>query len=272
MGIDATGTDWVNAIEVRNLIKHYPHGTRPALKGLSLQVAKGEFFGLLGKNGAGKTTLVSILCGMLDEYEGSAAVAGCDLAQGFDPLRSRIGIVPQNLALYEDLTPRENLSYFGGLYRLQGAVLRERVAECLRMTNLETRADTRVSRLSGGMQRLANLAAALVHKPEILFLDEPTLGIDVHTRKDIIEVLAQLNRQGMTLLFTTHYMGEVQDYFSKVAIIDEGALLAHGSIPELRAAYPRCRDLEELFFTLTGGYDKNDEAAPAVFPGKGGAA
>lgn len=261
----------ISAVEVRNLVKIYPHGSRPALKGLSLQVAPGEFFGLLGRNGAGKSTLVSILCGMLGGYEGSASVAGHDLAEGFGPVSGRVGVVPQSLALYEDLTPRENLAYFGGLYGLKGRLLRDRVAECLRLTGLDARADTRLSRLSGGMQRLANLAAAMVHQPEILFLDEPTLGIDVHARRNVIDILVQANRQGTTILFTTHYMGEVQDCFTKVAIIDEGSLLALGTIPELRAAYPRSRDLEELFFTLTGGGGRDDEPAPSAWPGRGGA-
>lgn len=272
MGADVKESQWVNAIEVRELMKQYPHGERPALKGLSLQVARGDFFGLLGKNGAGKTTMVSILCGMLGEYSGTAKVAGHDLAQGVDPIRGLIGIVPQNLALYEDLTPRENLAYFGGLHGLHGAVLRDRVAESLRLSGLEARADIRVSRLSGGMQRLTNLAAALVHDPEILFLDEPTLGIDVHARKDIIKVLVRLNREGMTLLFTTHYMGEVQDCFSKVAIIDEGVALACGSVAELRAAHPGCRDLEELFFTLTGPRDVDDDVEQPAREGSGGVA
>jgi ABC-2 type transport system ATP-binding protein len=239
-------------IHLRNLTKVYPGGEgRSALDGLSLSVNRGDFFGLLGRNGAGKTTLVSILCGMLQPTSGSAEVCGRDVAADLTAVKTRIGVVPQNIALYEDLTPKENLEFFGRLYGLRGGVLRRRVDEALALTGLDKRANSVVATLSGGMQRLANLAAAILHRPALLLLDEPTLGIDAHARRDVIETLAALSREGTTLLFTTHYMGEVQRFFSRVAIIDKGALLAEGRPADLLAAHPGCADLEQLFFELT---------------------
>lgn len=247
-----------NVICLRGLTKVYPESGRRALDGVSLSVRRGDLFGLLGRNGAGKTTLVSILCGMLKATSGSAEVCGLDVAGDLMEIRRRIGVVPQNIALYDDLTTRENLEFFGRLYGLGGKKLRERVAECLRLTDLEERAGDRVSSLSGGMQRLTNLAVALLHEPGVLLLDEPTLGIDAHARRDIVDALVALNRQGVSMVFTTHYLGEMQRHLTRVAIIEKGVKLAEGTTSDLLEANRDCPDLEHLFFKLTGGIEEEE--------------
>jgi ABC-2 type transport system ATP-binding protein len=196
------------------------------VKGVSLQVARGEVFGLLGPNGAGKTTTISMVTGLLAPSDGRIVVDGLDLATRTKEVKARLGLVPQEMALYMTLSARQNLNFFGRIYGLKGKVLRERVDEVLQMIGLADRADEPVSRYSGGMKRRVNIGAGLLHKPQVLFLDEPTVGVDPQSRNAIFESVEALNRAGMTVIYTTHYMEEAQRLCHRVAIIDEGQIIA----------------------------------------------
>ena len=242
----------MHIIEVQQVEKRYPGSSVPALRGLDLFVEAGEFFGLLGPNGAGKTTLLSILCGLRKATGGRVILAGEDVTRNPAPIRSRIGLVPQDIALYPSLTAFENLAFFGRMYGLAGAALRARVQECLAMVGLENHAGRRVETYSGGMKRRANLAAGLLHHPPILILDEPTVGIDAQSRNLIFQNLRALNQAGMTLVYATHYMEEAEQFCGRVAILDEGRCLTQGSPAALIAAQPGCPNLDHLFLELTG--------------------
>ncbi|HZT82160.1 MAG TPA: ABC transporter ATP-binding protein, partial [Gemmataceae bacterium] len=198
----------VPLLEVRDLVKRY--GGNVALGGVSFQVAEGELFGLLGPNGAGKTTLLSIVSSLLGADGGEVLLEGKRLSPGDRGLRRLLGIVPQELAIYGELTARENLAFFGSLYGLRGAELRRRVAEVLAAVALADRADGRADTFSGGMKRRLNLGCALVHGPRLLLLDEPTTGVDPQSRNHIFEEVRRLNAGGVTVVYTSHYMEEVQ--------------------------------------------------------------
>ena len=213
-------------LEVADLIKQY--GAVKALNGVSFSVGEGELFGLLGPNGAGKTTLLSILSCLLEPTSGEVFLQGRRVRQGDQWVRRLIGVVPQELALYGDLTARENLHFFGELYGLGGAELRERVKSVLAAVALEDKADDRVTTFSGGMKRRLNLGAALVHQPRLLLLDEPTVGVDPQSRNHIFEEVRRLNATGVTILYTSHYMEEVQALCPRVGIMDHGRLVACG--------------------------------------------
>jgi ABC-2 type transport system ATP-binding protein len=237
-------------ILAENLVKYYRNIA--ALQGVGLSVKDGEAFGLVGPNGAGKTTAISIICGLLKPDRGRVLLFGQDMSRHKASIKRRISLVPQDLALYPDLTARENLAYFGRLYGLSGRSLKNRVRDCLESCGLSLNADRRVADYSGGMKRRVNLAIGLLNKPRLLILDEPTVGIDVQSRNAILEHLESLNRQGMTLIYTTHYMEEVERLCSRIAIMDEGRILRTGSRDELLAAHPSADNLEKAFLELTG--------------------
>ena len=201
-------------------------GEIEAVKGVSLQVARGEVFGLLGPNGAGKTTTISMLTGLLEPTGGKITVDGLDLKGHSNEVKAKLGLVPQELALYPTLSARQNLTFFGRIYGLKGKELRQRVDEVLEMIRLTERADNPVEDYSGGMKRRVNIGAGLLHKPQILFLDEPTVGVDPQSRNAIFESVETLNRAGMSVIYTTHYMEEAQRLCHRVAIVDEGQLIA----------------------------------------------
>jgi len=201
-------------------------GDTHAVKGISLQVARGEVFGLLGPNGAGKTTTISMLTGLLEPTGGSITVDGLDLKRHTREVKAQMGLVPQELALYTTLSARQNLMFFGRIYGLKGQALRQRVDEVLEMIGLTERADDAVGDYSGGMKRRVNIGAGLLHRPRILFLDEPTVGVDPQSRNAIFESVEALNRAGMTVIYTTHYMEEAQRLCHRVAIVDEGQIIA----------------------------------------------
>ncbi|WP_309721496.1 ABC transporter ATP-binding protein [Armatimonas sp.] len=223
-------------LELKNLTKRY--GERVAVDRLSFCVKRGERFGLLGPNGAGKTTAISMLVGALKPDSGEILFHGEPLSGESDPLKSKIGYVPQELALYEDLTAVENLRFFGAIYGLGGAKLTERVDVALEVAGLTDRAKSRVRTYSGGMKRRLNLAAALLHEPELLVLDEPTVGVDPQSRNAIFEALEKLAQSGLTLLYTTHYMEEVERLCERIAIMDQGQIVAEGTQAELRELLP----------------------------------
>ncbi len=223
-------------LEVQDLHKSY--AGQPALAGVSFAVEQGELFGLLGPNGAGKTTLLSIAAGLLDADGGEVRLAGQPFQRRAREMRRLIGIVPQDLALYTELTARENLRFFGQLYGLGGAELERRVEQILGAIALADRADQRAGTFSGGMKRRLNLGAALVHQPRLLLLDEPTTGVDPQSRNHIFEEVRRLNAAGMTIVYTSHYMEEVQALCTRVGIIDHGRLIACAPLPELLKQLP----------------------------------
>jgi len=194
-------------LELTGLAKNY--GEREAVKGLDLRVERGEIFGLLGPNGAGKTTTISMACGVVPPSRGAIRIAGHDLASDGEKARRAIGLVPQELAVYEELTPRQNLVFFGELYGLRDAALGKAVDAALSVSELADRADDLVKNLSGGMKRRLNLAAGLVHEPALLVCDEPTVGVDPQSRRHIFDSIRALRDRGMTIIYTTHYMEEV---------------------------------------------------------------
>jgi ABC-2 type transport system ATP-binding protein len=218
-------------IEVIQLRKNY--GATVALDGVSFQVHEKEIFGLLGPNGAGKTTLLSIVSCLLEASGGEARIRGQTVHPNDKELRREIGIVPQELALYDQLSGRENLIFFGRLYGLTGPALARRVQEVLSAVGLEDRADRKVATFSGGMKRRLNLGAALVHEPRLLLLDEPTTGVDPQSRNHIFEEIRRLNRAGATVVYTSHYMEEVQSLCPRVGILDHGKLIACDMVAEL---------------------------------------
>ena len=205
---------------------HKFYGENHAVDGISLQVARGEVFGLLGPNGAGKTTTISMLTGLFPPSKGTILVDGLDMAKETNKAKAKIGLVPQDLALYPTLSARQNLRFWGRIYGLRGKLLQERVEEMLQMVGLTEKGDKAIETYSGGMKRRINIAAGLLHKPDILFLDEPTVGVDPQSRNAIFEGVEELNRQGMTVIYTTHYMEEAQRLCHRVAIVDLGRLIA----------------------------------------------
>jgi ABC-2 type transport system ATP-binding protein len=239
-------------VSATGLLYRYPGGGQPAVADISLSIPEGEVFGLLGPNGAGKTTTIAMLSNLLRPARGSLRVCGVDLLREPHKVRGQIGLVPQEVALYPVLSARENLRYFGRLFGMGGRDLNLRVEECLELVGLRDQGDRRIETCSGGMKRRANLAAGIVHRPRLLFLDEPTVGIDPQSRNTILENLSRLRAQGMTLIYTTHYMEEAQQLCSRLAIIDGGRVLAEGRPDELIAAGDGCRNLEDLFLQLTG--------------------
>jgi ABC-2 type transport system ATP-binding protein len=219
------------ALEVFDLSKSY--GSAPALDRIRFDVVEGEMFGLLGPNGAGKTTLLSIVSGLLEATSGEVRVFGRTLHPAGRELRRLIGVVPQELALYGELTARENLTFFGELYGLGRPALRQRVEEVLAAVGLSDRADRAVDTFSGGMKRRLNLGAALVHGPRLLLLDEPTTGVDPQSRNHIFEEVRRINAAGVTVVYTSHYMEEVQSLCTRIGIMDHGRLIACDTLPGL---------------------------------------
>jgi ABC-2 type transport system ATP-binding protein len=219
-------------LQVNQLVKRY--GDLTAVKGISFEVQEGEIFSLLGPNGAGKTTTISVLSTLFPPSEGDALIAGHSVVCEPYAVRQTIGIVPQEIALYEDLTARENLHFWGQLYGLGGRELKQRCEEVLEQTGLQEKANQRVKTFSGGMKRRLNIGVGLLHRPRLLFMDEPTVGIDPQSRRAILDTVKDLNRQaGMTILYTTHYMEEAQELSHRVGIIDHGEMIAIGTQAEL---------------------------------------
>ena len=220
-----------NAVVVNELVKVY--GPLHALDGLSFSVTRGEFFGILGPNGAGKTTTMGILAGLISPDAGSVMLAGKQAIGNNADLKKRLGLVPQELAFYPTLSALDNLSFFGRIYGFRGQLLKEHIRNVLQIVQLEDRSKEPVSHFSNGMKRRLNLAIGLLHKPEILLLDEPTVGVDAQSRNAILESLQRLNREGVTILYSTHYMEEAQRLCGDLAIFDHGRIIARGSPRDL---------------------------------------
>lgn len=239
-------------IVINNLMKRYRGSKDWALKGVSLHIKKGEFFGLLGPNGSGKTTMISILCGLLSATSGDITISDLTMPRHLKAIKPIIGLVPQELALYPTLTLRENLHFFAGLYGLSKAVEKTRIEKCIEVACLENFADRQIQTYSGGMKRRANLVTSLLNKPQLLILDEPTVNVDPQSRNVIFDILKELNRDGTTLIYTTHYLEEAEQLCSRIAIIDRGTLICDDTPQNLIANTPDSHNLGEVFLHLTG--------------------
>lgn len=219
------------AIQVQDLHKDF--GEIYAVKGVNFEVEAGEIFSLLGPNGAGKSTAISMISCLLEPTRGEILVMGHSTRSDPMAVKAAIGVVPQEIALYEDLSARENLNFWGKMYNLRGPELARRVGQVLEVIGLEERQKGRVSKFSGGMKRRLNIGIALLHRPQVVIMDEPTVGIDPQTRRRILDSVKELNRQGATVLYTTHYMEEAQELSDHIAIMDQGEVIAYGSHDEL---------------------------------------
>jgi ABC-2 type transport system ATP-binding protein len=221
----------MNAIEVKNLKKSF--GELQAVQGVEFSIAQGEVFSLLGPNGAGKSTTISMLSGLLAPDAGDATIMGHSICSDPAAAKASLGVVPQDIALYPDLSARENLAFWGKMYNLRGAALKSRVDEVLEIIGLAERQKDRVGTFSGGMKRRVNIGAALLHKPAVIIMDEPTVGIDPQSRRHILDNVKELNQQGMTVFYTTHYMEEAAELSNHIAIMDAGKIIAYGTHAEL---------------------------------------
>ena len=239
-------------IKISQLVKKYKTSTVNAVDELDLQICKGDIFGLLGPNGAGKTTTISMLCSLISPNSGSITINGTNLNGNNNELKKIIGVVPQEIALYEDLTAKENLKFFGKMYGLEGKFLNNKIEFYLNKFSLNEKSDKLVNTFSGGMKRRLNLIAGILHSPRILFLDEPTVGIDVQSKNVIIEHLRELNKEGTTIVYTSHLMEEAESFCTNISIIDFGKEIAKGTPKELIEKNKDCNNLEEIFLKLTG--------------------
>lgn len=239
-------------IEINNLTKTYKGRDIPSVDNLSFKIEEGSIFGLLGPNGAGKTTTILILCNILRADSGEVNIAGYSNISEIDKIKPMIGVISQEIALYENLTAKENLQFFGGMYDIEPVILNKRIDELLARMELSEFANQRIKTFSGGMKRRVNLLVGILHMPRLLILDEPTVGVDVHSRSVIIEYLKELNLQGITILYTSHMLEEAQKLCTDVAIIDEGKIVKIGKTKDLLFEDNNNESLENLFLNLTG--------------------
>jgi ABC-2 type transport system ATP-binding protein len=230
-------------------------GSLVAVSDVSFSLAPGQLVGLLGPNGAGKTTTVAMIAGLVTPDAGEVLVAGTRLRGDTDPAKRRIGLVPQDLALYDELSARDNLRFFGALFNLSGRALDRAIGDALDLVELSDRAKDRVKTFSGGMKRRLNLAAGLLHDPDILLLDEPTVGVDPQSRNAIFDKLEVLKGRGKALLYTTHYMEEAERLADRIVVIDHGNVVADDTLAGLQSRVAGAggrANLETVFLTLTG--------------------
>ncbi|MEO5683488.1 MAG: ABC transporter ATP-binding protein [Chitinophagaceae bacterium] len=239
------------AVHVSNLAFKYAGQAAPVFQHLDLEVPAGERFGLFGPNGAGKTTLINCITGLLSFQEGSISLFGNQVLPHHKSVNKLFGFVPQDFSFYQELSPIENLAFFGAWYGLQKKQIKQRTTELLEVLGLADVGKKQVEKFSGGMKRRVNLAIGVMHQPPVLFLDEPTVGVDVQTRHAIVEYLKDLNKSGTTLIYTSHQLKEAEDLCNKIALFDEGHIMAYGTLPQLLAANNE-ENLEGLFIKLTG--------------------
>jgi len=239
-------------IQITQLSKKYKGADNFSVHNLDLRVEDGEVFGLLGPNGAGKTTLISMLSSLLRPTSGSFSINGLDYKSNKNQLKQLIGIVPQEYALYPTLTAVENLNYFGSMYGLGGKTLKNSIEQNLETLGLSTFAHKKIKTYSGGMKRRINLIAGMLHNPKVLFLDEPTVGVDVQSKNVIIENLEALNKNGTTIFYTSHHLNEAEHFCTRVAIIDSGKIVCIGPPKNLIEEQKEASNLEEVFLAHTG--------------------
>jgi ABC-2 type transport system ATP-binding protein len=245
-------------IHINQLYKKYKDADDFSVNNLNLLIEEKEIFGLLGPNGAGKTTLLSMLCGLIKPTSGNFTINGLSYDKNATEIKKTIGVVPQEYALYPTLTARENLLYFGSMYGLKGKVLKTKVDAALDHLGLLKFANKRIETFSGGMKRRINLIAGILHEPSVLFLDEPTVGVDVQSKNVIIDYLKELNSNGTTIIYTSHHLTEAQDFCSKIAIIDRGKIYAEGTPQGLIHETANAHNLEDVFISLTGKELRDD--------------
>ncbi|PKV52960.1 ABC-2 type transport system ATP-binding protein [Aquimarina sp. MAR_2010_214] len=238
-------------IKIEHLSKKYKGAEAYSVSDLDLFIDEKEIFGLLGPNGAGKTTLISLLCSLIKPTSGSFTIDGLTYKNP-NQLKQLIGIVPQEYALYPTLTANENLTYFGSMYGLKGQLLKSKISQAIETLGLSKFANKKVSTFSGGMKRRINLIASILHEPKVLFLDEPTVGVDVQSKNVIINYLKLLNKKGTTIIYTSHHLNEAEDFCTKVAIIDHGKIISQGEPQELISNQKNANNLEDVFLALTG--------------------
>jgi ABC-2 type transport system ATP-binding protein len=246
----------IPVVQAINLHKRYNPPDGPVVvKDVSFDIFEGEIFSLLGPNGAGKTTIISMLSGLISPTGGDSIIVGHSVTKS--PIRAKeaIGIVPDEIALYREISAKENLEFWGKMYGLSGQRLKERIQVVLEIVGLADRDKDKVETFSGGMKRRLNIAVGLLHEPKILFMDEPTVGIDPHTRRRILDTVKELNQQGLTILYTTHYMEEVEEISDRIGIIDHGNLVALGTQAELNGLVDHCQTI-----MLQLNTDKENEA------------
>ncbi|AJA68334.1 ABC transporter, ATP-binding protein [Myroides odoratimimus] len=244
-------------IDIECLYKKYEGSEFFSVKDLTLCIDKGTFFGFLGPNGAGKTTLISMLCGLIKPTSGKLLVNELSYRTHASIIKQQIGVVPQEYALYPTLTAYENLCFLGSMYGLKGKALKERINYYFDYLGLEAFKHKRVDTFSGGMKRRVNLIAGILHKPSILFLDEPTVGVDLQSRLVIVDFLKQLHQGGTTILYTSHHLAEVEELCTEIAIIDKGTIYALGTSEELKEQ-TNTETLEQAFLSLTGTNLRDD--------------
>ena len=247
-----------NIIQINQLYKQYKDADSFSVNNLNLVIEEKEIYGLLGPNGAGKTTLLSMLCGIIKPTSGNFSINNLTYEKNAFEIKKSIGVVPQEYALYPTLTARENLLYFGSMYGLKGKNLKEKVNVALDQLGLLKFADKKIDTFSGGMKRRINLIAGILHEPLILFLDEPTVGVDVQSKNVIISYLKELNAKGTTIIYTSHHLSEAQDFCTKIAIIDRGTIYAEGTPNELIKNTAGAHNLEDVFISLTGKALRDD--------------
>jgi ABC-2 type transport system ATP-binding protein len=243
-------------LEIRNLRKTY--GSTVAVDGVSFRIEKGETLGLLGPNGAGKTTTVSIISGLISANSGEVLIEGQALRGDTDPVKRRIGLVPQDLALYDELSAQSNLEFFGALYELKGAPLAKAAAAAMELVGLTDKLGEKVKNYSGGMKRRLNLAVALLHDPDLLLLDEPTVGVDPQSRNAIFENLETLKKRGKTLLYTTHYMEEAERLCDRLVVVDHGRVIANDTLHGLYRLLPASNVLSIELESDTSAFPLDD--------------
>ncbi|MBO4282558.1 MAG: ABC transporter ATP-binding protein [Bacteroidales bacterium] len=239
-------------LRIEKLRKTYPNGNKEVLTGLDLTIGQGEIYGFLGPNGAGKTTTVNILAGLLKQDSGNIEIFGKPVASDRKNTMRRVGFVPQSIAIYPELTAYENLSVFGSVYGISRPELTNRIGKLLDLFGLEKFRDKKAASFSGGMKRSLNLMVGILHNPDLLILDEPTVGIDVQSKVVILEYLKTLNSHGTTILYTSHDMEEAEHLCTRVGIIDGGKLVAADSPEALARRFPECHDLKSVYLELTG--------------------
>jgi ABC-2 type transport system ATP-binding protein len=245
------------AIDIEDMSFRYPDNSDLSFSKLNFKIAKNQRFGLFGPNGAGKTTLISLMTGVLSANEGHIKLLGREVGKKSNKVNRLFGYVPQDFSFYQELSPVENLEFFGAWAGLNKRTIRSRTDELLGILGLDEVRDKQVQKFSGGMKRRVNLAIGVIHNPQILFLDEPTVGVDVQTRRAIIDYLMKLNENGTTLIYTSHQLSEAEGLCEEMALIDDGKIVAQGSIDKLLADYHQ-ENLEQLFLNLTGKEFRDD--------------
>lgn len=240
-----------NVITIKNLSKRYKGASEASLDQISFDVSSNEKLGIFGPNGAGKTTLISILCGIIDQTDGSIQFYKDEEPVDLRSMLYKIGYVPQDFSLYTELTAKQNLKYFGALYDIPNDKLEKRIEELLKVLGLTHVANKKVSTFSGGMKRRVNLAIGIINEPEILFLDEPTVGVDVQSKNAIMTYLESLNKAGTTIIYTSHHLNEGQEFCNRIILLDKGKLIANNTLENLLLDHNE-DSLQSLFLKLTG--------------------